>query len=38
VLALHRIGYKGCLNADHMLQLEGDGPEHLLAWSTQLAI
>jgi mannonate dehydratase len=33
VMALHRIGYKGCLNADHMLQLEGDGPEHLLAWS-----
>ncbi|TDF97499.1 mannonate dehydratase [Paenibacillus piri] len=33
VLALHKIGFTGCLNADHMPQLEGDDSNHLLAWT-----
>jgi len=33
LLALHKVGYDGCLNPDHMPQWEGDTPDQRQAWS-----
>ncbi|WP_240762011.1 mannonate dehydratase [Paenibacillus thalictri] len=32
LLELRKVGYDGCLNADHMPHLAGDSAEHTLAW------
>jgi mannonate dehydratase len=33
LLALHRVGYDGCLNPDHMPEWDGDTPDRRQAWS-----
>jgi mannonate dehydratase len=33
ILALHKVGYDGCLNPDHVPHWEGDVSDHRQAWS-----
>jgi len=33
LLALHKVGYDGCLNPDHMPHWDGDSPDRRQAWS-----
>ncbi|MEM3174545.1 MAG: mannonate dehydratase, partial [Candidatus Bathyarchaeia archaeon] len=33
LLALHKVGYNGCLNPDHVPYWDGDTPDHRQAWS-----